>query len=427
MTPASVRAYGALAVLTALNFVNYVDRHVLSAVLKPLKEEPAFASVSDGQLGLLQAGFLLPYIFFSPLVAALGQRAQRKYVVSISALVWSLATLLSGYARDYPELMAARALVGIGEAGYAAAAPTIISDLFSVQRRARMLGIFYVATPVGSALGFVVGGLVAQAFGWRAAFWAASAPGLLLGILVLLIAEPPRGGQENTGVQAVNPSTSVLRQLWQSRCWINVTLGGTLMCFGLGALAFWTPTYLQEAKGLDVGQAGFYFGATTVGAGVVGTVLGSLLGDWWARDDAGAQVRVSGLGLVMAVPFAAAAPLVDGLWPSLVLLFIGEVFIFLNVGPLNAALISSVPPAIREVAVGTNILIIHLFGDAISPALVGLLRDSLVAGGVAAVPARSISLLVTSIPFLASGAVLLMGATHFRALAVQRGAANSAA
>src|SRR5262249_53585386 len=186
----------ALVVLTILNFVNYVDRYVLAAVLKPLHQDPAFRAVSDAQLGLLQTSFLVVYMIFSPIGGALGQRIKRKYIVAAGVGIWSLATLCSGAARRYGELLAARALIGFGAARYRAVAPALISDLFARDRRARMLSVFYVATPVGSALGFVLGGFVAQHWDWRHAFWVAGVPGLAFALLALFMAEPIRGVQD---------------------------------------------------------------------------------------------------------------------------------------------------------------------------------------------------------------------------------------
>src|SRR5215831_18619328 len=185
-----------LTVLTVLNFFNYVDRYVLPAVLPQIKTTAAFTGHSDAAFGFLQTAFLITYMIFSPIGGALGDRIKRKYIVAAGVGIWSLATVWSGLARSYNELLAARSMIGFGEAGYAAVAPAIISDLFSKEKRARMLSIFYTATPAGSALGFVIGGVVAKHSSWRHAFWVAGAPGLLFALLALFMYEPPRGAQD---------------------------------------------------------------------------------------------------------------------------------------------------------------------------------------------------------------------------------------
>ncbi|HJZ85657.1 MAG TPA: MFS transporter [Polyangia bacterium] len=401
----------ALVVLTILNFVNYVDRYVLAAVLKPLHQDPAFRAVSDAQLGLLQTSFLVVYMIFSPIGGALGQRIKRKYIVAAGVGIWSLATLWSGAARSYGEMLAARALIGFGEAGYAAVAPALISDLFARDRRARMLSVFYVATPVGSALGFVLGGFVAQHWDWRHAFWVAGVPGLAFALLALFMAEPIRGVQDEPEPA---PTAAAPQKFPLGAKWIYVTIGGALMTFTLGGLAFWAPTYFQEARALTVEQAGVWFGGLTVVAGVVGTLAGGFLSDAWARRDPGAHMKLSGIGLALGVPFTLLAPYVPGLTLTLAIFFVAEILVFLNTGPLNAALVASVSPRSRELAVGINILCIHLFGDAASPALLGRLNDLLVRGGMGAAHARSLSIASTALPLLLGGLVLLVGARTFR-------------
>jgi MFS family permease len=409
-------AVWALCVLTVLNFLNYVDRYVLPAVLHPLRMDPAFAGHSDAQFGLLQFGFLITYMVFSPIGGALGARVARKYIVAGGVGIWSVATVWSGLARSYPELMAARALIGFGEAGYAAVAPAIISDLFSPDRRARMLSVFYTATPAGSALGFMVGGLVAEHWGWRRSFWVAGVPGLIFALLALTTVEPRRGTQDAPGSPAASTLGvwSGLRTIVSSRRWLFVTAGFTLMTFTTGGLGFWAPNYFQEVRGLSEGQAGLWFGGITTLAGVIGTVAGGFLGDAWARRDEGGYMLLSGLGLLVAVPFTGIAFYAPGLGLSLGLVFLGELFLFLNTGPLNAALIASTEPRLRELSVGLNILCLHLLGDLFSPTLMGATSDLLVRRGHTTGAAHTFALSATAGPLVLGGILLCVGARYFR-------------
>jgi MFS family permease len=406
--PSARAAAWALTVLTVLNFVNYMDRQVLPAVLTPLHQDPALRGATDAQLGFLQTGFLLVYMLVSPLGGALGARIPRKYIAAAGVFVWSMATLWSGLARSYNELLAARTFIGFGEAGYAAVAPVIIADLFSPDRRARMLAVFYTATPVGSALGFIVGGLVAEHFGWRPAFFVAGAPGFVFAVLALFIVEPARTKGAN------RPEGGATWAVLTSERWWYVTVGGALMTFTLGGLAFWTPTYFQEARALSVGRANLLFGGTTVVGGLVGTFAGGFLGDAWHKRDRGGYMKLSGIGLMLGAPLALLAPYAPGLTLSLAVFFLAEVFVFLNTGPLNAALVASISPEQRELAVGLNILAIHLGGDAISPPLLGKLRDVLVGRAMAPVAARAFSVAAMAVPLLLGGIVLLIGARSFR-------------
>ena len=417
-----------LTVLTVLNFFNYIDRLVLPAVLVQIKTTPGFVGHSDAGFGFLQTAFLLTYMLFSPIGGALGDRVKRKYIVAAGVAIWSLATVWSGLARSYEELLAARSFIGFGEAGYAAVAPAIISDLFSKDKRARMLSIFYTATPAGSALGFVVGGVVAKHYDWRHAFWVAGAPGLLFAVLAIFMMEPVRGAQDEVRA-ADEPPQSFWRgaaSLSRNLRWIYVTAGFTLMTFAFGALAYWTPAYFQEVRGLDEQQAGLWFGGLSTIAGIIGTTVGGWLGDAWVRKDKGAYMKLSGLGLMIGVPFAIAGPYVPNLWACLGLIFIAEFFLFLNTGPLNAALVSSTTAGLREIAVGLNILVLHGLGDAISPPLIGGLRDLLVKRGMEPHAARTFSIASSSLPMLIGGAVLVFGARYFRKDPNQAAAAGAA-
>lgn len=402
------RASSILLVLTAINFVNYLDRQVVYAVLEPMGQE---LGASDAQSGLLATVFLVAYMVASPLVGPLGDRLPRKHIIAVSVAVWSLGTVGAGLAPDYATLFGTRVVVGIGEAGFAAVAPTVIADLFRPARRGRMLAYFYLATPVGSALGYLLGGMVAEDYGWRAAFFVAGGPGLALAGLAVLLPEPQRGGMDEEPVAGptTGPTTGteplslrdVLRRLARSPAWRINTAGTTLMTFAIGGLAAWMPTFLQRAHGLSVGEAGTGFGGVTVVAGLVGTLLGGALGDRAQAKSAGGYFRVSGLGLLLGVPFMAMVPLMPTATLVFVVVFAAETLLFFNTGPLNAALVACVPASMRSQAVAVNVFVIHALGDAISPPLMGLVSEQ-----------WSLSLAVGSmaVPVAVGGGLLIRGA-----------------
>ncbi len=165
--------WGILMTLTAINLLNYVDRYVISAVLPLMKGD---LGLTDTALGTLATAFIVSYLIFSPFAGQIGDRFPRKYLVGIAVFVWSLATIASGLSRTYHQLIFARAFTGIGEAGYATVAPSMISDVFPKARRGSALSIFYAALPVGSAIGFTFGGFWGTHFGWRSAFFLAGGP-----------------------------------------------------------------------------------------------------------------------------------------------------------------------------------------------------------------------------------------------------------
>ncbi|MCX4247283.1 spinster family MFS transporter [Paraliomyxa miuraensis] len=392
-----------LLVLTAINFVNYLDRQVVFAVLEPMSIE---LGSSDSQSGLLATVFLVAYMVASPLVGPLGDRIPRKHITAASLTLWSLATVGSGLAPDYATMFATRVAVGIGEAGFAAVAPTVIADLFRPQERGRKLAIFYLATPMGSALGYLLGGAIAEAHGWRAAFFVAGGPGLVLALVSMLLPEPVRGAMDDTKSEAAGPTgptttMAAVRRLFRSPAWRINTVGTTLMTFTLGGLAAWMPTFLQRTHGLTVGEAGTGFGAVTVVAGLCGTLLGGWLGDRAQARSPGGYFHVSGVGLLLGAPLVAALPLMPTVGSTFALAFVAELLLFLNTGPLNAVMVGCVPASMRVQAVAVYVFFIHAFGDAISPPLMGLISErwnlALAVGSVA-------------IPIVVGGVVLLWGA-----------------
>ena len=287
-----------LALLTALNLLNYLDRYVLSAVLKPLQEDLQLSNFVGGSMATV---FLVGFFATSPLFGSWADRASpsgRRSLVVLGVAVWSLATLASGMARGPWSLLAARAVVGIGEASYVTIAPTIIDEIALPSRRGRWLAIFYTAIPVGSALGYLTGGAVEHAtHDWRQAFFVAGIPGLVLGVLCLLIREGPSAHGEDPpyrtpyrkaghGDAVARERTGVLdsaRQLLRLPLYRDVVLGQCAYTFAIGGFAFWAPKYLAARYGMEVGRASFVFGLVTVAGGAIGTLLGGFLGDRAAR------------------------------------------------------------------------------------------------------------------------------------------------
>lgn len=364
----------ALGVLTAINLLNYLDRYVVSGALELIKLE---FGRSDEQLGVLTSSFLVVYSIAAPFTGFLGDRFPRKWFIGGGVLLWSAATIASGLSQTFEQLLVARALIGIGEAGYAAMAPSFISDLFDAKRRGQVLSFFYAALPVGIAIGYAVGGAVGQAHGWRAAFFVAGAPGILLGISALLLREPRRGAMDPAlAVDVPRPSPKEIGlTLLRTRSYVVNTLGTTAMTFAMGGLGAWMPAYLHRARGLDTAQAGVWFGGVLVVAGFVGTLVGGKLGDWIQSRNKGGYFLSSGIGLALGVPGALAGVLLEDPTLYWVGIFVALFFLFFNTGPLNAALVNVVPASMRASAVAVNVLIIHMLGDALSPWLIGRLSD----------------------------------------------------
>ncbi len=372
-----------LSILTGVNLLNYLDRYVVSALLPQLKRAPM--TLDDFELGTLMSGFLIVYLLAAPIFGRLGDRGSRTRPIAIGVFLWSLATGLSGLARNYLQLLGARATVGIGEAAYGTIAPSLLADYFVPRIRGRAFAVFNMAIPVGAALGYIIGGIIAAHYGWRAAFYVAGIPGIVLAWWIWRLPDPPRGAQDGDEVSAaagagaslaVQPgSWAVYPRLLRQRPYLLTVLGYAAYTFALGGLAFWMPTFLERVRGVPAVQATAGFGAIVVVTGFVGTFVGGWLGDYWLKFSRQAYLWMSGWVTVLAVPatylaLASGTPAV--FYAGLV---VAELLLFMSTGPINTAIVNLVSPAERACAVALSIFVIHALGDVISPSIIGGVSD----------------------------------------------------
>jgi MFS family permease len=362
----------ALGLLLAVNLLNYIDRQVLFAVFPLIKID---LNLTDTALGFLGSAFMLSYLLFAPLFGWLGDHWSRTRLASGGLVVWSLATALAGFAPGYRTLLAARATVGVGEASFGTVSPGLISDFFPKEQRGRILSWFYVAIPVGSALGYLLGGVLGQRYGWHTAFLLVGVPGLLLAVPIALLRTPPRGGDDASQRSSKGKVSAGYAALFRNRSFVCNTLAMAAMTFAIGGLAQWIPSFLFRVHSLDVAKANTMFGATTVLAGILGTLAGGWLGDRLQQRSGKGYLLVSGWGFLIGTPFAVWAILAPGLTGCMSAIFIAEFFLFLNTGPLNTVIINVTNPAVRAMAFAVNIFFIHALGDAVSPSILGWLSD----------------------------------------------------
>ena len=362
------RAGWALFILTALNFVNYIDRSVLFAVQPLIQSE---FHRSDAQFGLLTSAFIICYMCTAPFIGPLADRYDRRRIMVIGALIWSGATLLTAVTHNFETLFIRHLIVGVGEATFVTIAPAFISDMYPEHRRGRIMSIFASALPLGVALGYIVGGHLGLAYGWRHAFLIASIPGFILAVMLMFIDEPTRGSQDH--LKDSLERGTVLGLLKNGAFW-SCTLGMAMMTFALGGMQVWMPTFLARVRNVPLDKANFIFGAMTLAAGFLATFIGGWLGDYLLRYTKGAYYLVSGIGMTIGVPAIYLAVTYTGtlMYPAI---FVAEFFVLLNTAPLNAALVNSVSARIRATAVAANIFVIHILGDAISPTLMGYISD----------------------------------------------------
>ncbi len=360
----------ALGLLLAVNLLNYIDRQVLFAVFPLIKAD---FGISDTELGFLGSAFMLSYMLIAPVFGWLGDHWNRVRLASTGVVIWSFATILAGFAPGYRSLLAARATVGVGEASFGTVSPGLIADFFEKEKRGSVLSWFYVAIPVGSALGYLLGGVLGQRFGWHYAFLMVGLPGLLVALPLWFLRAPER--RVDPDAPDTEKGIGAYLQLFHNRSFVTNTLAMAAMTFAIGGLAQWIPTFLFRTHALNVEKANLMFGATTVVAGILGTLVGGVLGDRWQKKSSKGYLLVSGWGFFIGAPFAAWAIMAPGIPACMAAIFVAEFFLFLNTGPLNTVIINVTNPAVRAMAFAVNIFFIHALGDAVSPSILGWFSD----------------------------------------------------
>ena len=435
-------ARSALVLLLLINLFNYIDRYVLAAVVPWIKESffGANGVVMDGGetltavlqwsqrhlgfkpenalIGILGTAFMVIYMIGAPVFGRLAERWSRWMLVGIGVVLWSLASGASGLAATFLMLLLTRCFVGIGEAAYGPVAPSIISDFYPVKVRGQVLAWFYMAIPVGTALGYVLGEKVAKSGigpwgaavlgtspeSWRWAFYLVVVPGLLLGARCFFLREPPRGQADL--VHAAAPVAVRWRDylvLLRTPSYVFCTLGMAAMTFAIGGIAFWMPFYLQQRPGTG-GSPITTFGAIVVVSGLAGTFLGGLAGDKLRQRFPGSYFLVSGTAMLVGFPLFLAvlkAPFPLG-WG---LIFLACFCLFFNTGPTNTILANVTHPSMRAAGFALNIFVIHTLGDVLSPVVIGVLSDKY---------SLTVGFLVVGVMFLVAGALWLLGSRHLQ-------------
>jgi len=362
-------ALATLILLIALNLLNFIDRYILPGELSLIQNE--FHATRE-QMGALTTAMFFVYMLAAPLTGWLGDRFSRKPLIVAGAILWSLATLTTAWVHDYQTLYFRHAIVGIGEASFSIFAPAVIADFYPEKDRNRVLSTFYVAIPVGAALGYLAGGQMGTAWGWRQPFFLCAIPGLLVAVLYGIFGrEPERGGQDHI---RATPDRATVLGLFRNPAFLCATFGLAMLTFAMGGISNWIPEFLHNPVGMSVAKASQLAGAATVVDGILGTAIGGWIAQRWLRTNHRALYLLSFWSVALTLPFG-------------VLLFFGptrfavpallgaEFFLFLNTGPLNTAIVNSVSAPVRATAVSVNLFCIHFFGDTFSPQIIGRIAD----------------------------------------------------
>jgi predicted MFS family arabinose efflux permease len=362
----------ALVLLTALNFVNFIDRYILPGVQELVKTE---FHLSDERVGALTFWFFVTYMCAAPVTGWLGDHFPRRPLIVISALLMSGVNLFTATVHSYFALNLRHAALGIAEASFSVYAPALLADFYPPDQRNRVLTIFYTAIPVGAALGFALGGVLGGKYGWRAPFYVSAFPGILIALLVVFIMKEPKRGETDTHARGEKKaSRDTLFGLARNPQYLFATFGMAMVVFSLGGISSWVPTFLHRVGGYSLGTSGLIVGAMTAAGGLGGTAVGGWIAQRWLRTNKRALYLISAWSALLTVPpavFCFFGPK-WGIVPGLALALF---FIFLGNGPLNAAIVNSVSGAIRSTAIALELFFIHALGDAPSPRLIGLVSD----------------------------------------------------
>jgi MFS family permease len=397
-----------LAVMVGINFLNYMDRWVAASASVLIQKE---FHLGDASIGLLGSAFLIVYAFAALPFGYWADRGVRKTVIGIGVGIWSLATLFTGFARNFFQLFLSRAVLGIGEASYYPAGTSLLSDYFPKEQRARVMSIWGAGSTLGIAVGFAGGAYIAEKFGWRNAFFFAAVPGILFALLAFGLREPLRGSAESRGPALEKTSDAGLRQfvgLMRIPTLRATIFAQTLLFFVLASNAFWLPIVLNRRFDLSVSKAGLLAGVVLVAGGLIGTLAGGWIGDRRALNNPAAHLQVGIAGFLLGAVFisiALVAPMTVGPLPVFVpAFFLAVVCLYLYSGPFTALSQSVVSPALRASAVTMLLFVSHILGDSHSPFDVGVISDQ--------VGSLQLALLITSPTLLVVAA--LIAATGLR-------------
>jgi len=358
-----------LVLLIGLNLLNYIDRYILPGEVSLIKSE---FHATDQQMGALTTALFVVYMLAAPLTGWLGDRFRRKPLIIAGAVLWSVATLTTVWVHNYWTLYIRHALVGVGEASFGIFAPAVLADFYPERERNRIFSIFYLAIPVGAALGYMAGGKMGSVWGWRAPFFVCAIPGLLIAVLYWVFGREPERGASDHVKSTADRSTAL--GLFRNPAFLTGTFGLAMLTFAMGGISNWIPEYLRRSVGMTVSHASFVVGLVTVVDGIAGTAVGGWLAQRWLRTNYRALYLLSFWSVALTLPCGVVLFFGPRAW-SVPMLFVTEFFLFLNTGPLNAAIANSVSSPVRATAISLNLFIIHAFGDTFSPQIIGAISD----------------------------------------------------
>jgi MFS transporter, Spinster family, sphingosine-1-phosphate transporter len=388
-----------LLVLMLVNFVNYIDRNIVFPLFPLIRSEFGLTYL---QLGALGTAFSLVHGLGTLPLGILADRVSRKKIISYALLFWSGATFLSGLAASFRGLVAARAMVGVGEAAYSPAATAILTATFPQKVRARIQGAFDMAMFVGGALGLALGSIIAASWGWRSAFFLVGVPGLLLGLSVFRLHDTP----------AADEARVPLRVLLRIPEYVVMLLGGWFAAFAAYAYITWGTEFVHHYKGYGLRETGIRFGALVVIAGAAGVICGAAIADRWRRKAPWGRIATVPIGFLTSAPLIVLALNTSHRQLVFPLFFAGTFFLTWYHGPVTATIHDLTPPQAHATAMGFYYFVVNISAISLAPLVVGAIADrrGLLWGMHAAVAAQVMGALC----FLTAG--IMIARNHRRPL-----------
>ncbi len=433
--PSPTRRYClyALGVIFFANFLSYLDRQIVSALEKELREH---FKLSDDQYGGLWTAFTIGYMVFAPIVGFFTDRASRPKVFAIAVFLWSLATIGSGLAHTPFQLYAARFCIGIGEAGCLVLGPTMLSDYFPKEQRGRALSIFFLGLPLGGTAGYIIGGFVAKHLGgWQNAFYIAGFPGILLTAVIWMLVDPPRGGTKGADVVAgahgadrVGGDAGRIRgirpyfDLLKNRTLLLIILAQAFAVMFLVPLLHFGVGFFEKERGMAKNEATLTLGIIALVAGALGNMLSGVIGDKLTkRGFKGGYALLAGIAFTAGLPFLLIGFTSQAKVLALPALGMGAFCYFLCMPAVNTQIANTVSARQRAMAYALAVFILHLLGDTAAP---------LVFGAASRTMGRQQAFTVFSFALLLAGACCLLAwrtaAKDEAAAAAEGGAAPAA-
>ncbi len=353
-----------LLILTLINLLNYLDRQVLFPLFGHIKAE---FNLTDYHLGILATVFIVVHSLAVFPLGVLADRISRKTIIALGVAFWSFASFASGLVNSFKGLLGIRSLVGIGEASYAPAAVTMITDNFLDEMNSRIQGIFNIGMLIGGTTGAILGGLVAYYFdNWRLAFFIASIPGFILAYFALTM--------KDLRVHHEEPKLP-FSVLIKNQAYLWIIVSGTLVSFASGAFITWGVEFINRYKDYNLRDASLVLGFGMMFASVVGVLIGSYVADHLHKKYAWGRSAVVAVSLMISAPLMYLG-LADGGQFSFLFFFItGAIFLSVYLGPVTAVLHDIVPKQFRAGAFGAYVFFIHLVGEAFAPAIIGKISD----------------------------------------------------